>query len=44
MDGVQVRQSDGVHFTFDGGDVFASGIWPTVVRLGRQQMAATDGR
>ena len=41
MDGVQVRQSDGVHFTFDGGDAFASKIWPSIVELGRQQMAGT---
>ena len=38
LDGMQVRQSDGVHFTFDGGDAFASKIWPIVVALGRQQM------
>ena len=39
LNGVQVRKSDGVHFTFDGGDVFASRIWPVVAALGRQQMA-----
>ncbi len=44
MDGIQVRQSDGVHFTFGGGDVFASRIWPAMVALGRQQMARADGR
>jgi peptidoglycan/LPS O-acetylase OafA/YrhL/lysophospholipase L1-like esterase len=44
VDGIQVRQSDGVHFTFDGGDVFASRIWPAMVALGRQQMAGADGR
>jgi peptidoglycan/LPS O-acetylase OafA/YrhL len=38
MNGIQVRQSDGVHFTFDGGDVFASRILPIVVALGRRQM------
>jgi peptidoglycan/LPS O-acetylase OafA/YrhL len=37
LDGVQVRQSD-------GGDVFASRIWPTVVALGRHQMATAAGR
>ena len=42
MDG-QVRQSDGVHFTFGGGNVFASRIWPAMVALGRQQTGA-DGR
>jgi peptidoglycan/LPS O-acetylase OafA/YrhL len=35
MHGQQVRQSDGVHFTFDGGNVFASRIWPAVVALAR---------
>jgi peptidoglycan/LPS O-acetylase OafA/YrhL len=40
MDGSQVRQSDGVHFTFDGGDVFASNIWPVIVALGREQMTS----
>ncbi len=35
MHGEQVRQSDGVHFTFDGGNVFASRIWPAVVALAR---------
>ena len=44
MDGVQVRQSDGVHFAFDGGDVFASRIWPEVVSWGREQMAGADSR
>jgi hypothetical protein len=39
LDGVDVRQSDGVHFTLQGGDVFGSRIWPFVVALGRQQMA-----
>jgi lysophospholipase L1-like esterase len=45
MDGQQVRLGDGIHFTFTGGDVFASRIWPFVVGLGRQQMArATASR
>ncbi|HEY1830028.1 MAG TPA: acyltransferase family protein [Acidimicrobiales bacterium] len=39
MDGQQVRESDGVHFTFDGGNVFASRLWPKMVALGRRQMA-----
>ncbi len=43
FDGVQVRESDGVHFTLGGGNVFASRIWPTVVTLGRQQMATVAG-
>ena len=33
MDGVQVRLTDGVHFS-TGGGVFASTIWPFVLRLG----------
>ncbi len=41
MDGQQVRQADGIHFTFGGGNVFASRIWPFVVTLGRQQMSRT---
>ncbi len=39
MDGQQVRLADGIHFTFKGGNVFASRIWPFIVKLGRQQMA-----
>jgi peptidoglycan/LPS O-acetylase OafA/YrhL len=39
MDGQQVRLADGIHFSFTGGDVFASRIWPEVVSLGRQQVA-----
>jgi peptidoglycan/LPS O-acetylase OafA/YrhL len=39
LDGQQVRQSDGVHFTFTGGNVFAPQIWPRMVELGREQMA-----
>ena len=38
LGGVQVRY-DGVHFTLGGGIVFQSKIWPTVVALGRQEMA-----
>jgi hypothetical protein len=41
MDGQQVRQADGVHFTFSGGNVFAPQIWPAIAALGRQQMART---
>jgi hypothetical protein len=37
MEGVDARY-DGVHFTLAGGLVFESRIFPTVVRLGRQQM------
>ncbi len=39
IDGQQVRESDGVHFTFGGGNIFATRIWTTVARLGRQEMA-----
>ncbi|HEX3947960.1 MAG TPA: SGNH hydrolase domain-containing protein, partial [Acidimicrobiales bacterium] len=42
IDGVQVRQPDGIHFTIPGGEILAPKILPTVVRLGREQMA--DGR
>jgi hypothetical protein len=42
MDGQQVRLSDGIHFTFTGGGVFASRIWPYVERVGRRQMAQRD--
>jgi peptidoglycan/LPS O-acetylase OafA/YrhL len=38
MEGVPARY-DGVHFTLAGGIVFESRIFPTIVRLGRQQMA-----
>jgi peptidoglycan/LPS O-acetylase OafA/YrhL len=39
MDDQQVRLADGVHFTFDGGNVFAPKIWPIMAALGRRQMA-----
>ena len=39
MNGQQVRLADGIHFTFTGGDVFASRMWPIIVKLGHQQMA-----
>jgi peptidoglycan/LPS O-acetylase OafA/YrhL len=38
MDGHQVRLADGVHFTFDGGNVFAPKIWPVIAALGHRQM------
>lgn len=44
VDGQQVRMSDGVHFTLTGGNVFAPKIWPIVVRMGREQMAAEQHR
>jgi hypothetical protein len=43
LDSQQVRSSDGVHFTFGGGNVFATRIWTIVARLGREQMAELDG-
>jgi lysophospholipase L1-like esterase len=43
LDGQQVRLSDGIHFTFTGGDVFASRIWPFIEQLGRHQMAGAAG-
>lgn len=44
VDGQQVRMSDGVHFTLTGGNVFAPKIWPIVVKMGREQMAAEQHR
>jgi peptidoglycan/LPS O-acetylase OafA/YrhL len=38
MDGQQVRLADGVHFTFDGGNVFAPRIWPIIAALGHREM------
>jgi hypothetical protein len=38
LDGVDARY-DGVHFTLGGGVVFESRIFPTLVRLGRSEMA-----
>jgi peptidoglycan/LPS O-acetylase OafA/YrhL len=43
MDGQQVRLPDGIHFTFTGGNVFASKIWPFIVKLGRRQMSQHHG-
>jgi peptidoglycan/LPS O-acetylase OafA/YrhL len=44
FDGQQVRQADGVHFTFTGGNVFAARIWPIVAALGHEQMVRTHQR
>ncbi len=41
IDGQQVRLGDGIHFTFTGGNVFAPKIWPSVAKLGHQQMTHT---
>jgi peptidoglycan/LPS O-acetylase OafA/YrhL/lysophospholipase L1-like esterase len=38
LDGQQVRLADGIHFTFTGGNVFASRIWPTIAAWGRREM------
>jgi hypothetical protein len=35
IDGIQVRMADGVHFTQEGGNVFAPIIWPQVSAWGR---------
>jgi len=40
LNGVQVRTSDGIHFTDTGGKLLAPRIWPTVVKIGRAQMAS----
>jgi hypothetical protein len=44
MDGIPVRSADGVHFTEEGGNVFAPEIWPEVVGLGSQEIATARGR
>jgi peptidoglycan/LPS O-acetylase OafA/YrhL len=38
IDGKQVRDADGIHFTFGGGNVFAPQIWPLVVALANRQL------
>jgi peptidoglycan/LPS O-acetylase OafA/YrhL len=38
LDGQQVRLADGVHFTFTGGSIFASRVWPTIEVWGREEM------
>ena len=43
LDGVNVRRSDGVHFTIQGGQYLAPRIMPAVVAAGRAQAAATGG-
>jgi peptidoglycan/LPS O-acetylase OafA/YrhL len=40
IDGVTVRSPDGIHFSVEGGILLAPKIWPTVVSVGRAQMAA----
>jgi peptidoglycan/LPS O-acetylase OafA/YrhL/lysophospholipase L1-like esterase len=41
IDGQQVRLADGIHFTFTGGNVFASRIWPDIAAWGRKEMDDT---
>jgi peptidoglycan/LPS O-acetylase OafA/YrhL/lysophospholipase L1-like esterase len=43
MDGQQVRLPDGIHFTFTGGNVFASRIWPEIATWGRAEMQQSGG-
>jgi hypothetical protein len=55
IDGVTVRQPDGVHFTVpfglsetggadpDGGQFLSPELWPTIVKVGREQMARRTG-
>lgn len=38
MGGVQLRESDGVHFTWAGGTYLGPKIWPDLIADGRQQM------
>jgi hypothetical protein len=38
FEGVGARSDDGVHFTLAGGIVFESRIFPTIVKLGREQI------
>ena len=42
IDGIPVRTSDGVHFTWQGGQFVASSIMPPIVAAGRAQMAGQD--
>jgi peptidoglycan/LPS O-acetylase OafA/YrhL len=39
LDGVVIRQTDGVHFTVQGGELLAPLIMPAIVAAGRAQMA-----
>jgi peptidoglycan/LPS O-acetylase OafA/YrhL len=43
LDGVNVRRTDGVHYTIAGGQYLASKIMPGIVAAGRAQAAATGG-
>jgi hypothetical protein len=38
FEGVDARSDDGVHFTLAGGIVFESRMFPTIVKLGREQI------
>ena len=41
IDGVVVRNPDGIHFTPAGGEVLAPKIMPAIVAVGRKQMASS---
>jgi peptidoglycan/LPS O-acetylase OafA/YrhL len=43
LHGVNIRRTDGVHFTIAGGQYLAPKIMPAVVAAGRAQAAATGG-
>jgi lysophospholipase L1-like esterase len=43
LHGVNIRRTDGVHFTVAGGQYLAPKIMPAVVAAGRAQAAATGG-
>jgi hypothetical protein len=43
LHGVNIRRTDGVHFTVQGGQYLAPKIMPAVVAAGRAQAAATGG-
>jgi hypothetical protein len=40
--GVQIRTSDGIHFTDQAGAALAPAIMPTIVAAGRAQMARLE--
>jgi len=42
IDGVQVRTSDGIHFTWPGGTFIGTKFWPTVIDAARQAAEAQD--
>ena len=40
INGEQIRESDGVHFTWTDGTVLGPKLWPGIVKAGREQMAS----